>query len=176
MSRMSHRTKGEKLDRMKSGKVGPRQKRGRVEIDLTGLPEDIVVAAIEGRLSPAERQELATKASLAAAAKLAQDRQARAAARQAISARPSMLKRDSGAMARILGAAGDWITTAEIRAALEMSHGLATQVLDRLWRRGELDKRLNPGRAENVKRASGAAACTFQYRRAQKETAPNGAA
>lgn len=171
MSRRAPIRKPEKLDPMKRRKIGPPQKRSIV-VDLTGIPEDLIAAVLDSAPDPAARRAAAAKGSAQAAANAAQRRQARAAAHQAIHDEPGVYRRSSGAGERILAAAGEWITTAELRAELGIGHGLVTRNVDRLWQRGDLEKRLNPGRAENPKRATGAAACEFQYRRAQKEPAP----
>lgn len=150
----------------------PERKRGgytprNVVVDLTGLPEELIVMATDHQGARSERRRAAAlKASQAAAAKAKARQRERMDALRAIHDQKGTYDRNGGTGARILEAAAAWVTLWELREGLGISHGLATQNVDRLWRAGLLEKRENPGRAENVKTASGPAACMFQYRRA----------
>lgn len=149
----------------KPRKTGPRKK-VVIEIDATDLPQDLVDAYINRpRPCPALWRARALKASQAASAKHKAHLQARAAALEAIHGESKVYDRNGGTGAWILEASTFWVTLWDLRERLKISHGLATQNVDRLWRAGLLEKQLNPARAANRKRAVGAAACEFVYRR-----------
>lgn len=166
-----------------TGEIGPSKKLSRRPVEIVFDPEtlpemlkDVVPAATRrGHLMGAKGRENIRKAVRERERRRTKHRRAKAALRREIAPLPKVRgNKNTGRLAKILAAAKEWTTLWEIREATGFPHSSASQGVNKLWHRGEIDKRLNPNAALAPERYAvrGPASCLYQYRAAQKETAP----
>jgi hypothetical protein len=159
------------LDVSNTRKIGQPRKLTYVTIDVSDLPAELVEPLIDAQgRAAAARAAGSRKAQATVWARKCE----RVAAWRAINARPRRRPPVTPLLRRILAAAGEWVTVYELRLTLgEGPASVVRYAVDRLWKWGELKKRLNPDRADRpLPAARGVARCIYQFRRAQKETAP----
>jgi hypothetical protein len=164
-------TESGKLDAAEKRKIGRGLKTVTVEFDLTVLPADLVEALRERHKMSADARRRHEAGARKGQEVLKEKRRRRIKIKHDLRPRGAW-DTDHGWRAKIREHAGEWITRSELQALLQPPRGLLAFVLNDMWRKGALLKRMNPGAAVDRLRATGAASCLHQYRLAEKETAP----